>query len=156
MLEKKFIRYSKSDYILFVLVVKKSEENLCIYIDYRALNTFTIKNRNVSSLIKNTLARLYAVKIYTKFDIIAVFNKVRIRRDNKYKTVFITRYNLFEYIVILFDLCNISDIFQIFINKTLREYLDNFCIAYLNNILIYSKNQKEYTRYVKLILVKLK
>ena len=156
MLEKKFIRYSKSDYILSVLIVKKSEENLCIYINYQALNTFTIKNRNVSPLIKNTFARLCAAKIYTKFDIIAVFNKVRIYRDNKYKIVFITRYNLFEYIVILFDLCNISDIFQIFINKTLRKYLNDFCIAYLNNIFIYSKNQKEHTRYIKLILVKLK
>ena len=38
----------------------------------------------------------------------------------------------------------------------MRKYLDNFYIVYLNNILIYSKNQEEYTRYVKLILVKLK
>ncbi len=78
------------------------------------------------------------------------------RRDDKHKIVFITRYNLFEYIVMLFDLCNVSDIFQIFINKTLREYLNNFCIVYLDNILIYSKNQEEHIKYVKLVLAKLK
>ena len=156
MLEKKFIRYSKSDYILFVLIVKNSEENLRVYINYRVLNTLTIKNCNALLLIKNILARLCAVKIYIKFDIIAVFNKVCIRRDDKHKIVFITYYNLFEYIVILFDLCNISDIFQIFINKTLRKYLDDFCINYLNNIFIYNKNQEEYIRHVKLILIKLK
>ena len=156
MLEKKFIRYSKSDYVLFVLIVKQSEKNLYIYINYRALNTFTIKNCNASPLIKDTLARLYIAKIYIKFDIIAIFNKVCIRKNNKHKIVFITRYSLFEYIVMLFDLCNISSIFQIFINKTLQEYLDNFCIAYLNNIFIYSKNPEKYIRYIKLVLIKLK
>ncbi len=51
----------------------------------------------------------------------------------------------------LFDLCNKLVSFQEYINDILREFLDKFCIAYLNNILIYNDNKLEYEIYVKLI-----
>ena len=92
-------------------MIKKFKKNLCICVNYRAFDTFIIKNRNTLLFIKNTLAKLDIVKIYIKFDIIAIFNKIRIRKDNKHKIVFIIRYNLFEYIVTLFDLCNTFSIF---------------------------------------------
>ena len=56
----------------------------------------------------------------------------------------------------LFSLYNILETFQTFINKTLREYLDNICSAYLNNVLIYSKNKLLYKTYVLIVLQKLK
>ena len=56
----------------------------------------------------------------------------------------------------LFDFCNVLNIFQIFINKVLKEYFDIFCSIYLDNILVYNNNQKEYVQYVKQILEKLK
>ncbi len=52
----------------------------------------------------------------------------------------------------LFDLCNELALFQKYINDILREFLDKFCIAYLNDILIYNDNELEYKIYVKLIL----
>jgi len=156
MLEKKFIRRSQSDHASSVLIVKKPEEDLRVCVNYRALNALIIKNRNAPPLIRNTLARLCAAKFYTKFDIIAVFNEIRMRKSDEHKTAFITRYDLFEYVVILFGLYNAPDIFQAFINETLREYLDDFCTAYLNNILIYSNTQEEHTRHIKLVLARLK
>jgi len=56
----------------------------------------------------------------------------------------------------LFDLCNELVSFQKYINNTLRKHLDKFCIAYLNDILIYSNNELEHKIYVKLILRKLR
>lgn len=56
----------------------------------------------------------------------------------------------------LFSLYNTLETFQTFINKTLREYLDNICSAYLNNVLIYSKNKLLYKTYVLIVLQKLK
>ena len=76
--------------------------------NYRALNALIILNRNTLLLIKKTLAKLYAVKIYNKFDIIAAFNEIRVKKNYKKKTVFLTRYSLFEYIIISFKLYNIS------------------------------------------------
>ena len=156
MLEKEFIRESISHYAASVLIVKKPEEELRMCVNYRALNALIIKNRNAFSLIKEILARLCSAKIYSKFDIIAVFNEVRMRKENEHKTAFLTRYGLFEYVVMLFGLCNASSTFQTFINFTLREYLNDFCISYLDDIFIYSDNRKKHINHVFKILAKLK
>ena len=61
-----------------MLIVKKSNKDLRVYINYRALNALIIFNKNVLSLIKEILAKLYIARIYNKFNIIAIFNKIRI------------------------------------------------------------------------------
>ena len=76
--------------------------------NYRILNALTISNRNIFLLIKEILAKLYAARIYNKFDIIVAFNEIRVKKNYKKKIVFLTRYNLFEYIIISFKLYNIS------------------------------------------------
>ena len=78
-----------------------------------------IKNHNASLLLRNILARLCQVKIYNKFDIIVVFNEVRMKFEHEKKIAFIIHYKLFEYVVMFFNLCNAFETFQIFINKTL-------------------------------------
>ena len=138
MLDKEYIRSSTSSYTALVLIVKKLDRGLRIYIDYRALNTLTIKNQNAPLLIRETITKLYAIKIFTKFDIIAAFNKIRIAKGDKKKTAFLTRYRLYKYTIILFGLYNAPSIFQTFINNVLREYLNVFYSVYLDNILVYS------------------
>ena len=111
MLGKGYIRPNISPYVASILIIKKPDNGLRIYIDYRALNTLTIKNRNTSSLIRETIIKLYAVKVFTKFNIIATFNEIRITKGDKEKTAFLTRYGLYKYIVILFKLCNAPSTF---------------------------------------------
>ena len=156
MLEKNYIRQSISSYATLVLIVKKLDDDLRIYVDYRALNALIIRNRNTLSLIRNTLVKLYMTKWYIKFDIIVVFNEIRIKKGHEEKITFLTRYDLFEYIIMPFDLYNASSTFQAFINDVLREYLNVFCFAYLNDILIYSNNKKKHVKHVRKILEKLK
>lgn len=155
MLGKGFIKKSSSQYATPVLIVKKPERGLRVCVNYRVLNALTIKNRNAPPLIKETLARLCSAKIYSKFDIIATFNEVRMREGDEHKTAFLTRYGLFEYVVMPFGLCNAPGTFQAFINSTLREYLNNFCTSYLNNILIYSNNKKKHVKHVSKVLARL-
>ena len=105
-LNKNYIRSSILSYATSILIIKKLNKDLRIYVNYRALNALIIFNRNALSLIKKILIKLYITKIYSKFNIIAIFNEIRIRRRYKYKTIFLTRYGLFEYIIILFRLYN--------------------------------------------------
>ena len=156
MLGKGYIRPSTSPYAAPVLIVKKPDGGLRICIDYRALNALTVKNRNAPPLIRETMAKLCAAKIYTKFDIIAAFNEIRMAKGDEEKTAFLTRYGLFEYTVMPFGLCNAPSTFQAFINDVLREYLDVFCSAYLDDILIYSNSQEEHTEHAQKVLEKLK
>ena len=154
MLNKNFIRFSYFDYFFSILIVKKSKDEFKVCVDYRILNVLTIKNRNTSSLIRETLVRLCAAKIYIKFDIIATFNEIRIKKENEHKIVFLIRYDFFEYVVMSFELCNASSTFQFFINATFREYLNDFCTIYLNDILIYNDNRKNHIEHVNKILEK--
>ena len=50
------------------------------------------------------------------------------------------RYNYFEYQVMFFELINVLTIFQIYINKILRDFIDVICVVYLNDILIYNND----------------
>ena len=74
----------------------------------------------------------------------------------KWKTIFKTRYDLYEFFIINFDLCEILFSFQNYINDVLYEYLDDFCTIYIDNILIYNENRKKHIRYVRLIFQRLK
>ena len=65
------------------------------------------------------------------------------KRD-KYLTAFRTRYGLFQYNVMPFGLTGAPSTFQYYINDTLREFLDVFITAYLDDVLIYSDTIEEY------------
>ena len=66
--------------------------------------------------------------------------------------MFHTRYGYFEYLVILFGLTNTLATCQALINDTLREYLDLFCVVYLDDILIYSKDLELHKEHVRKVL----
>ena len=84
---------------------------MCVCVNYRNFNVLTIKNRNTLLLIQKILQQLYKIKYYNKFDIIAIFNEIQMRFNNKHKIVFIICYNLFKYIVIFFELYNVLIMF---------------------------------------------
>ncbi|KAG9665731.1 hypothetical protein KCU87_g10162, partial [Aureobasidium melanogenum] len=155
-LDSGFIRASRSPAASPVLFVKKPGGGLRFCVDYRGLNAITVKNRYPLPLITETLARLSKAKRYTKLDIISAFNRLRIKEGDEWKTAFRTRYGLFEYLVMPFGLCNGPASFQNFINDTLREHLDVFCTAYLDDILIYSEKEEDHEHHVKLVLEKLR
>jgi hypothetical protein len=71
---------------------------------------------------------------------------------DKWKMAFWTKYGLYEYLVMLFGLTNTPTSFQRWINEILSDYLDMFCIAYLDDILIYSDNLKQHCQHIKMIL----
>ena len=154
-LKKGFIRPSKSQAAAPVLFVKKPGGGLRFCVDYRALNAITVKNRYPIPLFKETLHRLSQAKWYTKLDIIAAYNALRISPGEEWKTAFRTRYGLYEYLVMPFGLANAPSDWQHFINDILREHLDEFCTAYLDDILIYSDTEEEHVRHVDWVLAQL-
>ena len=151
-LSKEFIRASHSESAAPVLFVKKPEGGLRFCVDYRGLNAVTVKNWYPLPLISETLNRLSRAKIFTKLDIIAAFNRLRIQEGDESLTAFCTHFELFKYLVMPFGLCNRPASFQNYINDPLHEYLNDFCIAYLDDILIYSDNEAEHEIHVKCVL----
>ncbi len=154
-LSKDFIWVSCSQTIISVLFIKKFEEELCFCVNYQDLNTITVKNQYSLFLISEMLNHLSRAKIFIKLNIISAFNWLWIKEKDEALIVFCTQFELFKYLVMFFNLCNESVLFQKYINNTFCKHLDKFCTAYLNNILIYFDNEFKHKIHVKLILWKL-
>lgn len=151
-LENGFIRASKSKAAAPVLFAKKQGGGLRFCVDYRGLNSITIKNRYSLPLVRETLSRLSTAKFYSKLEIIAAFNHIRIAEGQEWIAAFNTRYGLFETLVMPFGLSNVPATFQARNNKVLRPYLDIFFTTYIDDILIYSDDLLAHQTHVNLVL----
>jgi len=85
-----------------------------------------------------------------------VYHHFRIQYEDEWKMMFCIHYDYFEYMIMLFDLINASVIFQTYINKILTKFLNDFCVVYLNDILIFFVEKINHVDYVKQILKKLR
>ena len=80
---------------------------------------------------------------------------MQIKEGQEWMTAFNMRHGQFKYLVMPFGLCNAPKTFQSYINNFLQEYLDVFCIAYLDNVFVYSTNEEKYTEHMLKILKQL-
>ena len=151
-LKKNWIRSFNSFAETSMLFVKKTNDNLRLYVDYRDLNEIIIKNKYSFSLLFETLNRFAHVKRFIKLDIRNVYHRIRIRKNDEWKTTFRTRYDQYEYQIMLFELTNAFATFQFYVNEALKSYIDIFCVIYLNDVLIYSKSEKQHWTHVRMIL----
>jgi hypothetical protein len=81
---------------------------------------------------------------------------MKIRPSDIPKTAFTTRYGLYEYTVMSFGLTNAPAYFMYLMNKIFMEYLDMFVVVFIDDILIYSKNEEEHEEHLRLVLQKLR
>ena len=154
-LKKGFIRRSTSPAASPILFVKKKTGELRLCVDYRGLNSITKKNRYPLPLVGDLLERVEGCKIFTVLDLKNAFNLIRIKDGDEWKTAFRTHLGLFEYTVMPFGLTNAPATFQAFIQDTLRDLLDITCVVYIDDILIFSKNQADHDVHVQQVLERL-
>jgi hypothetical protein len=117
---------------------KKPDGGLRFCIDYRDIHSKTVKNRYPLPLIQETLDLLVGARVYTILDVRGAYNLVRVKEGDEHKFAFLTTYGLFEPLVMQFGTTNAPADFQGYINDTIRDALDRFASAYLDDILIYS------------------
>ena len=120
------------------------------------MNNITIKNRYTLSLISELTDRFKKKSYYIKLDLCGIYNLIYMKEGEKWKMIFQIKYRHYKYTIILFGLTNVSATIQNLINNILKKYLDRFYIIYLDNILIFSDNKKEYKKYITTILKILK
>lgn len=142
LLDKGFIRASGSPAAAPVLFVKKPGGGLRFCCDYRALNAITKKDRYPLPLIAETLRNISAAKWLTKLDVVAAFHKLRMAPGHEEKTAFRTRFGLFEWKVCPFGLSGAPASFQRYINSVLREHLDHYATAYMDDVLVYTSGTR--------------
>jgi len=155
-LRKGWIQESTSSAGAPILFVKKKDGSLRLCVDYRGLNQITSKNRYPLPLIGEILDRLSSARYFTALDLRNAYHRIWIRKEDRWKTAFRTRYGHFEYCVMPFGLTNAPATFQAFINETLVGLLDNICVAYVDDILIFSNTREEHTTHVRQVLGRLR
>lgn len=149
------IRHSKSEAGAPVLFVPKKDGTLRLCVDYRGLNKVTVKNRYPLPLIGDLLDRLAGAKWISKVDIRDAYHRINIKESDKWKTAFRTRYGHFEYNVMPFGLTNAPATFQAYVHRALSDLLDTCCIAYMDDVLIFSKDREQHTEDLKKVLQRL-
>ena len=156
-LSKGFIGPSAAPYASPILMARKPGGGLRFCVDYRKLNLITRKDRYPIPLVDELMGRLSDAKVYTKLDIRQGFHRIRLDPDSSDLTTFRTRYGTYKYNVLPFGLTNGPAAFQRFINDTLgMDYLDNFVTAFVDDLIIYSKNETEHEKHVKMVLKRLR
>lgn len=154
-LAKGFIRPSTSDVASPVLLARKPGGGVRICVDYRGINNISLKNRYPLPLIKETLDAICKAKWFTKVDVIAAFNRLRMAEGHEWLTAFITRFGLYESLVCPFGLSGAPASFQNFINDVLYDILDVYATAYLDDVLIFSETYEDHIKHVREVLQRL-
>nr|GFC00609.1 putative reverse transcriptase domain-containing protein [Tanacetum cinerariifolium] len=125
-------------------------------IDYWELNKLTVKNRYPLPRIDDLFDQLQGSSVYSKIDLRSTYHQLRVREEDIPKTAFRTRYGHYEFQFMPFGLTSALAVFMDLMNQVYKPYLDKFMIVFIDDILIWSKDEKEYEEHLKAILELLK
>jgi hypothetical protein len=152
LLDKGFIRPSTSPWGCPALFVKKKDESLRLSIDYRPLNAVTIKNKYPLTRIDVLFDQLVRAKVFSKIDLRSDYHQIKIRASDIPKTAISTRYGLYEFLVMSFWLTNAPAYFMYLMNSVFMPKLDKFVVVFIDDILVYSKNEEEHAGHLHVVL----
>jgi hypothetical protein len=156
LLAKGYIKLSKSPYGAPVLFVHKKDGTLRMCVDYRTLNKATVKNRYPLPRIDDLFDHLSRAKVFNRIDLRSGYYQIRIAEGDEEKTACRTRYGSYEFLVMPFGLTNAPVTFCILKNDIFREWLDDFVVVYINDILIYSGSLEEHAEHLRKVFQRLR
>ena len=155
-LDKGFIRPSSSPWGCPALFVEKKDHTKRLCVDYRPLNAVTVKNKYPLPHIDILFDQLAGATVFSKIDLRSGYHQIRIREEDIPKTAFSTRYGLYEYLVMSFGLTNAPAFFMYMMNSVFMNELDKFMVVFIDDILVYSKSEKEHGEHLRTVLSRLR
>jgi hypothetical protein len=156
LLDKGYICPSSSPWGCPTLFVKKKDGSLRLCVDYRPLNAVTVKNKYPLPRIDILFDQLAGARVFSKIDLRSSYHQIKIRPCDILKTAFSTRYGLYEFLVMSFGLTNAPAYFMYLMNSVFMTEVDKFVVVFIDDILIYSKNEKEHTKHLRIVLQRLR
>ena len=135
-----------------MLFVKNKDETLGLCIDYKQLNKVTLKNKYPLPRIDDPFDQMRGAKVFSKIDLRSSYYQVRIKDGDIHKTTFRTRYGHYEFVVVPFGLTNAPATFMCLMNSVINRYFDKFVLVFLDEILVYSKNEEDHEEHLRLTL----
>ena len=139
-----------------MLFVKKKDGTMRLCIDYQQLNKVTIKNKCLLPRIDDLFDQLQGTSVFSKIDLRSRYHQLKTKESDVSKTAFKTRYGHYEFLVMPFGLTNAPTTFIDLMNRVFHPYLDQFVIVFIDDILVYSKNDEEHAFHLRVVLQTLK
>jgi hypothetical protein len=144
LLDKGYIHPSTSPWGCSALFVEKKDKELRLCVDYRPLNAVTIKNKYPLPLIDILFDQLVGAQVFSKINLRSGYHQIKIHAEDIPKMAFMTRYGLYEYLVMSFGLTNALAHFMYLMNSVFMLELDQFVMVFIGNILVYLKSMEEH------------
>jgi hypothetical protein len=156
LISKGYIRPSSSPWGAPVIFVEKKDGTQRMCVDYRSLNEVTIKNKYPLPRIEDLFDQLKGACVFSTIDLRSGYPQLKTKPSDIPKIAFTTRYGLYEDTFISFGLTNAPAYFVYLMNNVFMEYLDKFVVVFIDDILVYSKNEEEHEEHFRLVLQKLR
>jgi hypothetical protein len=125
-------------------------------VDYKALNKVTVKNRYPLLWIDDLFDRLSGAKVFSRIDLRSGYYQIQIAEGDEEKIVCCTRYGSYEFVVMPFGLTDAPATFCTFMNDIFREWLGDFVVVYIDDILIYSASLEEHAEHLRKVFQRLR
>jgi hypothetical protein len=154
-LNKGYIYRSSLPWGCPALFVKKKDQSLRLCVDYLPLNAVTIKNKYSLPRIDILFYQLSGARVFSKVDLHLGYHQIMIYLEDNPKTAFFTRYELYEYLVMSFGLTNAPAHFMYLMNSVFMPELDKFIVVFIDDVIVYSKNEEEHEQHLRIILKRL-
>ena len=151
------VRVSTSPYAAPVILVRKADGSMRLCVDYRGLNTYTVKDAYPLPRIDELLDQLRRAKVLTHLDLQQGYHQIRMAEDSIAATAFqgVTPSgspSLLEFLVMPFGLCSAPSTFQKLMNRLLEPYINKCVLVYLDDVCIYSSSLTEHLEHLALVL----
>lgn len=146
LLDKGFIRESKSPWAFGTTLVPKKDGSQRMCHDYRPLNSITIPDRYPLPHIQEIIDQLQGMKIFSVLDLKWGYWHIQMHPDDIEKTAFVTSTGHYEYLVMPFGLRNAPASFQRCVKHALGNLFNNGAINYLDDVIVYSKDMDSHVK----------
>jgi hypothetical protein len=146
------IKYS--EWVSNLLPVRKAIGQIRLCVDFRALNRVTIKYHFPLPNMEMILQQVVGSQMTSLLDDFSSYNQIKVKRKDKYKTTFITRWGTFSYERMPFGLSNASATFQRAMQIAFDGLIGKIIQIYLDDLKVYSKNRLDHFGHLRKILMR--
>jgi hypothetical protein len=152
LLNNGYIRSSCSPWGCPAIFVSKKDKTQRLCVDYRPLNSVTMKNKYPLSRIDLLFDQLIGAQVFSKIDLRSGYHQIKICEEDIPKTAFSTWYGLYGYPMMSLGLTNAPAHFVYLINSDFIEELDKFVVVFIDDILVFSKIRKGHEEHLSIVL----